>query len=153
MRSSSPCVLRRRAQVCPTLSRYFPDSRLLGGNIARLEKTIQELHEKLAESQRAANQEKDDLNDTINSLRADLRTRDNNSSALRIQLADAQRKANGFNHALEQMHQCEFLYAHGRTQAAAECLLEIANTVDDDVRVNKLIMDWLSGELGRRALQ
>jgi len=127
----------------------FFDSRLLDSKIAGLEKTIQE-H---AESQRAANQEKDDLNGIINSLRADLRTRDDSASTLCIQLADAQRRADGFNNALEQMHQFESLYAQGPIQGAAECLLEIANTVDDGVRANKLIMDWLSGELWRRALR
>jgi len=121
---------------------YFIDSLLLDSKIVRLEKTTRELH-----------QERDDLNETINSLRADLRTRDNSSSALRIQLADAQRRADGFNHTLEQMHQFEFLYSQGRIQGAAECLLEAANTVDDDVRTNKLIMDWLSSELRRRALR
>jgi len=45
--------------------------------MACLEKTVQELCEKLAESQRAANQEKDRFDETINNLR----TRDENSSA------------------------------------------------------------------------
>ncbi|KAI9456181.1 WD40-repeat-containing domain protein [Boletus coccyginus] len=110
---------------------------------------IKELRDKLAESQRAANQEKDDLNETINSLRTDLRTRDNSSSVLRIQLADAQRKADGINHALEQMYQYESLYAHGRIQGAAECLLEFANIVHEDVRANKFIIDWLTESTNR----
>ena len=41
--------------------------------IANLEETIQELRNQLATFQYAANQEKDSLNETINSLRADLR--------------------------------------------------------------------------------
>jgi len=40
---------------------YLLDSRLLGSNNARLEKTVQELRDTLAESRRAANQEKDRL--------------------------------------------------------------------------------------------
>ncbi|KAI9455061.1 hypothetical protein HD554DRAFT_2042888 [Boletus coccyginus] len=66
---------------------------------------------------------------------------------LRAQLADAQRRADGLiriNHAHEQKNQCESLYAQGRIQGAAECLLEILNTVNEDVRGNKLIMDWLA---------
>ncbi|KAI9571578.1 hypothetical protein HD554DRAFT_2036523 [Boletus coccyginus] len=34
--------------------------------------------------------------------------------------------------------------AQGRIQGAAECLLEFANTVNDDVRANKLTIDWLA---------
>jgi len=49
---------------------YFLDSCLLDSK-------IQELRDKLSESQRAANQEKDRLNETINSFR----TRDESSSA------------------------------------------------------------------------
>jgi len=133
---------------------YFLHSRLLDSKIVPLEKTVQELRNKLTESQRAADQDKDALNKTINSLRADLQTRDESSSALLVQLADTQRKADGLiriNHAHEQKHQCGFLYAQGRIHRAAECLFEIANTVGEDVRANKLIMDWLSGEFQRHA--
>ena len=130
------------------LDAHCIDSRLLDIKIARLEKTIQEQ----AESQCAANQEKDIFNETIDSLRADLRTRDNGSNVLRIQLADAQRKADGINRALEQMHQCESLYAQGRIQDAAECLLVFANAVHEDVRANKFIINWLSGEFQHCAL-
>ncbi|KAI9571077.1 WD40-repeat-containing domain protein [Boletus coccyginus] len=114
------------------------------GKIALLEKTTGKLRDKFAESQREADREKDDLNETINSLRTDLRTCDNSSSVLRIQLADAQRKADGINHALEQMYQCESLYAHDRIQGAAECLLKFANVVHEDVRANKFIINWLT---------
>jgi len=91
-------------------------------------------------------QEKDSLNDTINSLRADLRTRDESSSALLVQLADAQRKIIQINRAHEQKHQCESLYAQGDIHGAAECLLEIANIVNEDMGDSRLIIDWLSGE-------
>ncbi|KAI9567156.1 hypothetical protein HD554DRAFT_1030392 [Boletus coccyginus] len=107
-------------------------------------KTIQELRDNLAEYQRVTSQEKDDFNETINSLRADLRTRDESSSTLRIQLANAQRKIIRINRAHEQKHTCESFYTQGRIHGAAECLLEIANTVDDDVRANQLIMDWIT---------
>ncbi|KAI9455059.1 hypothetical protein HD554DRAFT_2331643 [Boletus coccyginus] len=66
---------------------------------------------------------------------------------LRVQLANAQHQADGLiriNRAHEQKYQCESLYTQGRIQAAAECLLEIVNTVNEDVRVNKFIMDWLA---------
>jgi len=122
----------------------------------RLEKTIQELRDILTESQRAANQEKDDLNETIDSLRANLHTCDRSSSALCIQFADAQRKVDGLiriDHALEQMHQCESLYAQGRIQGAAEYLLGFADVVHEDVRANKFIIGWLSGEFRRPILR
>jgi len=52
---------------------------------------------------------------------------------------------------MEHKHQCESLFSQGRIQGAAECLLEFANTVNDDVKANKLIVDWLAGEFRRRA--
>jgi len=74
---------------------------------------------------------------------------------LRIQLAEARRKADGLvriNRAHQQKHQCESLYAQGRIQDAAECLLEFTNTVNEDVRANSFIIDWLAGEFRCRAL-
>jgi len=50
------------------------------------------------------------------------------------------------------MRQCESLYAQGRIQGATDCLLELANTVNDNVRASKFIVDWLAGEFRRRAL-
>ncbi|KAI9571582.1 hypothetical protein HD554DRAFT_2036527 [Boletus coccyginus] len=119
--------------------------------IAWLEKIVQELCDKLAESQHAANLERDRLDETINSLRS----LDENSSGriahveqtnqeLRVRLADTQRKADSLvriNHAHEQMRQCKSLYAQGRIQGAAECLLEFANTLNEDVRANQLTTD------------
>jgi len=134
---------------------YFLDSRLIDGKITRLERTIQELRDNLSEYQRAANQEKDDLHETINSLRADLCTRDKSLSVVCIQLADAQRHADGLirvNRAHEQKHHCESLYAQGRIHLAAERLLEIVDTVNEDVRANKFIVDWLAGGFRRCAL-
>ena len=66
---------------------------------------------------------------------------------LRVQLSDAQR----IIHAHEQKHQCESLYAQGSIQGAAECLLELANTVNENVRANEVIADFLTGEFRRRA--
>ncbi|KAI9571801.1 hypothetical protein HD554DRAFT_1826043 [Boletus coccyginus] len=63
---------------------------------------------------------------------------------LRAQLADAQRKADGIDHAHEQMYRCESLYSRGCVQSAAECLLEFANTVPEDMRANKFILGWLA---------
>jgi len=71
---------------------------------------------------------------------------------LRVQAADAQRKVDGINHAHEQKHQCESLYAQGRIHGAAECLLELTNTVNEDARANKLISDWIAGEFRCRGL-
>jgi len=72
---------------------------------------------------------------------------------LREKLTDAQRKADGINHALEQVRQCESLYTQGRIQGAAERLLELASAVDEDIRANKFIFDWLTGEFRRRTLR
>jgi WD40 repeat protein len=49
--------------------------------IANLEETVQELRNQLATFQYAANQEKDSFNETINSLRADLRAEKQSSGA------------------------------------------------------------------------
>lgn len=65
---------------------------------------------------------------------------------LRVQLADAQRKANSLAHAHEQIHQCQSLYAQGRAYDVTELLLEMTNTVGEDMRSDKFIMDWLAGE-------
>ena len=51
------------------------------------------------------------------------------------------------------MHQCESLYAQARIQGAAECFLKFAHAVHEDVRANKFIIDWLTGEFRRRALR
>ena len=72
---------------------------------------------------------------------------------LREELVDAQRRADGINHALEQVHQCESLYAQGRIQGAAERLLEFASAVDEDIRANKFILDWFLGEFRCRPLR
>jgi len=52
----------------------------------RLENIVQELRNQLAESQRAANEQKDSSNEFIRSLRADLRTQESNSSAFIVTL-------------------------------------------------------------------
>ena len=49
-------------------------------------------------------------------------------------------------------HQCESLYAQGRIYDVAVSLLEMAINVNEDVRTDKLILDWLPGEFRRRAL-
>ena len=99
--------------------------------------------------------EQESLNKTNNSLCADLRTRNESSSALHIQHADAQHKADSLiqiNRAHEQKHQCESLYTQGHIHGATKCLLEMLNTVDEDVRANKLIMNQLAGEFLCHAL-
>ena len=50
-------------------------------NIAKLEKTVHELRDQLATFQCTFNQEKDSLNETISSLRAELRAEHQSSSA------------------------------------------------------------------------
>jgi len=69
---------------------------------------------------------------------------------LHIQLANTQQ----INYAHEQKHQCESLYAQGRIKGAVECLFELANTINEDVRLgaNKVITDFVAGEFQRHAL-
>ena len=74
---------------------------------------------------------------------------------LRVQLAESQHKADSLiriNRANEQKHQCELLYAQGRIYDAAESLLQIDNTVIEDMRGDRFIFDWLAGKFRRRAL-
>ena len=119
------------------------------------------------------------MNETIDALRALVRSRDEDSSTsidaptyasltfmlsenkiahleqtnqeLRVQLAESQHKADSVICAHEQKHQCESLYAQGRIYDAAQSLLEIQNTINESVRTNKFVVDWLSGEFRRRA--
>ena len=64
-----------------TLTSYLLDSHLPDSKIAPLENTVQELRNELAKSQRAANEQRDTLNEMIRSLRADLRAQETSSSA------------------------------------------------------------------------
>jgi hypothetical protein len=52
-----------------------------------------------------------------------------------------------------QIYQCESLYVQGRIHDAAESLLAIANTVSEDFRVNKAMIEWIAGEFQRRTLK
>ena len=68
---------------------------------------------------------------------------------------ELQHKANSLiriNRAHEQMHQWESLYTQGRIYDAAESLREIESTVNEDVRGNKFIFEWLAGEFWHREL-
>ena len=119
------------------------------------------------------------MNETIDTLRALVRSRDEDSSTsidaptyasltfmlsenkiarlerineeLRVQLAESQHKTDSVIRAHEQKHQCESLYAQGRIYDAAQSLLEMQNTINESVRTNKFVVDWLSGEFRRRA--
>ncbi|KAI9571086.1 WD40-repeat-containing domain protein [Boletus coccyginus] len=109
--------------------------------------SIQELLNQRAESQQAR-QERDSL---IQSLRTQEESSNSKIARLEktnqelcIQLADAQRRADGINYAHEQMHQCQSLYAQGRIQGAVECLVEFANVARGDVGANKFIIDWVA---------
>ncbi|KAF8550383.1 hypothetical protein OG21DRAFT_1514089 [Imleria badia] len=66
-----------------------------------------------------ARQEKNDLLKVIDSLRADL-------------------------HTYEQKLRCEALYAKGRINEAAECLLSIMNAVGEQVGTNELLTRWIT---------
>ena len=75
---------------------------------------------------------------------------------LNVQLDDSHRNADSLiriNRAYEQRHQCESLYVQGRIYDAADSLLAIANTIAEDFRDNKSIIDWLTGEFQRRTLK
>jgi len=53
------------------------------------ETTVQELHNELAESQRADNEQKEGLSEIIRSLRADLHTQETSASAFIVALTRA----------------------------------------------------------------
>ncbi|KAF8547368.1 hypothetical protein OG21DRAFT_1490282 [Imleria badia] len=119
-----------------------------------LEGTTQRLCRQLSDSQDTINRQ-DTIDKTIDSLRAILHARDdysNNEIArlkqinqeLRVQLAESQHKADSLIHAHEQKHKCESLYTQGRICDAAKSLMEMTNTINEDVRANKLIVDWLA---------
>ncbi|KAI9566731.1 hypothetical protein HD554DRAFT_2174164 [Boletus coccyginus] len=83
--------------------------------IVTLNKVVRELRDK-----------KESPNETSDSPRADLRTRDESSSALLVQLANAQCKTDGLiriNRAHEQKYQCKSLYTQGHICGATEYLL------------------------------
>jgi len=42
---------------------------------------------------------------------------------------------------------CEALYAAGRTSEAGESLLQIVNTVDEEVYMRTSVTAWVSGEM------
>lgn len=65
---------------------------------------------------------------------------------LRVQLANAERRADSLVRSHEQKHQCESQYAQGRIYDAAQSLLQMMDSLSEDVRGNKIIMDWLIGE-------
>ena len=89
----------------------------LDRKIAHLEQTIENLRTQLADSQRKVD-EKDSL---IKDLHAVL-------------------------HAHEQQHHCEALYSQGRMHDAAESLIKISFTGNNEVGANIRITDWVTGE-------
>lgn len=104
------------------------------------------------------------LNKTIRALRAHLHSSETGSGVFTITLTcapktdllsymfitDSKRKAESLIQILyphEQKHRCEAtVYAEGHIIDAAVSLLEVASTINEDVKVDKIIMDWLSGE-------
>ncbi|KAF8444928.1 hypothetical protein L210DRAFT_3054439 [Boletus edulis BED1] len=155
--STSNVILFRALPIAFLLTAFIKVVKKLS-----LDKIIEELRDQLATSQRTANQEKVGLDQVIDTLCAEFRARGESSGLLcnnitrleqtnqelRVQLAETGNKTDSLIriiHAFEQKHQCETLYAQGRIYNAAESLLEITNTgVLEDLRDNKLIIDWLA---------
>lgn len=155
---------------------WFPDDGSPSEEtIADLQKTVQELRGLLADSQRIANEEKSRFSETIESLGekekglsasksmsalaysaltltyidSKIANLEKTVQKLHVQFAESQRKADGLTqilHAHEQKHHCESLYAEDRIIDAAESVLDILTTMSEEVRANKLLMDWLVGE-------
>lgn len=68
---------------------------------------------------------------------------------LRTQLTHSQQRADGFAKILDahrQKHACETLYADGHVMDAAKSLVDITKSIDDDVKTDTIIMDWLPGK-------
>ncbi|KAN0091542.1 hypothetical protein V8E55_005108 [Tylopilus felleus] len=112
-----------------------------------LDENVQQHRLQLSDSQCTTNQEED----SISSLHALLRAREEYSKTkiasleqtigeLRVQLAQAEQKADLINRTHERRHQCEYLYYQGRIYDAAQSLL----AASDDVKGNTLIADWLA---------
>ncbi|KAF8555338.1 hypothetical protein OG21DRAFT_922733 [Imleria badia] len=128
--------------------------------IVDLEKTVQELRNQLADSQLAANEEKDRLSEIIKSFgekdessNSKIAHLEKTVEQLHAQLVSSESTADNLAQILgvhERKHHCEALYSEGRIIDAAESLIEIANAVSEEVRTNKLLMDWLAGEFRYR---
>ncbi|KAF8557095.1 hypothetical protein OG21DRAFT_1495015, partial [Imleria badia] len=104
--------------------------------IAHLQQQNQELRVQLADSRH----KRDDTANRVAHL-------ERINQQLRVQLAECQQKADRLIRIIrahEQKHHCESLYAQGRIYDVVDTLREIANTVDEDARANKLIVDWLA---------
>jgi hypothetical protein len=126
--------------------------------IAHLEKTVQEIRNQFATFLCTSNQEKDSLNETINSLRADLRAEHQSSNSkvthpehtvqeLNVQHNDSHYKTDHLTRTIrahKQMNQYESLYLQGCIYDAAESLLAIATTIGEDIRADKLVVDRLA---------
>ncbi|KAF8555339.1 WD40 repeat-like protein [Imleria badia] len=128
--------------------------------IADLEKTIQQLRDTLADSQRIASQKANTLNETIKSLGAKDKSSSNKIAhlkktveELRTRLTRSQRKADENDNLIktlhvglrahEQQHHCEALFAEGRIHDAAKSLIGLANT-GDGATPNVRIFAWVS---------
>jgi len=101
--------------------------------ITHLEKTVQNLRRELATSQREAGQREASLQKTIESLQTQL-----------SELQQKQTQMDGVLRTHEQNHHCETLYSVGRTFEAALFLVQITNTMSEEVQSNKFLMDWFT---------
>ena len=137
-----------------------------------LENVVEELRQKLANSEHRAEgllhalQQKQGaffVDSSLNILSpfypVDVNNLETTIQQLRIQLSDSEQIAKQFSselansqlaiHAHRQKHQCEMLYADGRVVDAARSLLSITRSINDDVKSDVIIMDWLFGMFGR----
>ena len=83
-----------------------------------------------------------DFKTTIQQLRTQLSDSQQNAKQLSTELSSSRQVIR----AHQQKHECETLYANGHVVDAANSLLDITRSINDDVKSDAIIMDWLSGE-------
>lgn len=118
----------------------------LNRKIAYLDETLQELRNVFSTSQNAVDQ----LKEKIKSIRAEFDPEDENSAQI---IAKLEKTVQGLQDQLsatesalrlhEKKHECETMYAQGRVYDASRCILDITETMSEELKQNRLLIDWV----------
>ena len=124
-----------------------------------LEKTVEDLRTELAKSHKVVRsfsilvqffpyqvKEIANFETSIQQLRTQLSNFQQIAERFSTELASSQLVIRA--HRLK--HKCETLYADGHVIHAANTLLDITNFINDDIKSDMIIMDWLSGRFRPR---
>ena len=87
-----------------------------------------------------------DLENTVKELRILLSDSRQSASKVTQQFGTKLANCQQVIRAYRQKHECEILYANGHVINAAKSLVDIIKSINDDVKSDVIIMDWLSGE-------